>query len=297
MTNPHNLLPGDRIVAVNNPDEFGTVATPEETRNPEAARNYLSLRRDRGGCVDFWSADSWKPAPITVGSWVRIIGPTDEIVKKYEGYIGEVVETGTFTSTVAWPNNNGDLCRYWTPENLRAVIAPEPVILWLQQYGRGIRTVVYDADKALQIADNARLDAIGQRDELQAQITKLADFITANIPGEPSQSAGAVDVAIRIMTEQRHAIYQAGRRIAKWVNDTPTGYSTDESRAWLAANAPELLPPVFKRGDLVWTGFVFGNARIITNDPMRYATVECMNDHGQTVVVPVASLRQAAETK
>lgn len=36
---------------------------------------------------------------------------------------------------------------------------------------------------------------------LQQQIDRLARFIMAKIPGEPSRSEGAVDCAIRIMTE------------------------------------------------------------------------------------------------
>ena len=37
------------------------------------------------------------------------------------------------------------------------------------------------------------------------QIGKLARFITEEIPGEPSQSEGAVDCAIRVMRDQQAA--------------------------------------------------------------------------------------------
>ena len=36
-------------------------------------------------------------------------------------------------------------------------------------------------------------------DVLESQIGRLADFILAEVPGEPSQSEGAVDTAIRII--------------------------------------------------------------------------------------------------
>ena len=36
--------------------------------------------------------------------------------------------------------------------------------------------------------------------DAEAQIVKLATFIMANVPGEPSESQGAVDTAIRVMT-------------------------------------------------------------------------------------------------
>jgi len=38
---------------------------------------------------------------------------------------------------------------------------------------------------------------------LDAQIKKLADFIMAEVPGEPSQSEGAIDTAIRIIRTQQ----------------------------------------------------------------------------------------------
>jgi hypothetical protein len=38
---------------------------------------------------------------------------------------------------------------------------------------------------------------------LSEQISKLADYIMENVPGEPSQSEGAVDTAIRIMQTSR----------------------------------------------------------------------------------------------
>jgi hypothetical protein len=35
------------------------------------------------------------------------------------------------------------------------------------------------------------------------QIKRLADFIADNVPGEPSQSQGAVDTAIRLLSQPR----------------------------------------------------------------------------------------------
>ncbi len=43
----------------------------------------------------------------------------------------------------------------------------------------------------------------------QQQIDKLANFIMAEIPGEPSASEGAVDTAIRWMRDQVSAVDRA----------------------------------------------------------------------------------------
>lgn len=48
--------------------------------------------------------------------------------------------------------------------------------------------------------------AIEQHEAIEAQIDRLASFIMHCIEGEPSQSQGAVDTAIRIMTEQATTI-------------------------------------------------------------------------------------------
>jgi hypothetical protein len=39
-----------------------------------------------------------------------------------------------------------------------------------------------------------------ERDALQEQVDKLANYIMAYIPGEPSQSEGAIDCAIRLLS-------------------------------------------------------------------------------------------------
>ena len=38
------------------------------------------------------------------------------------------------------------------------------------------------------------------------QVNKLGDYIMENIPGEPNQSEGAVDVAIRLLEKYRIAL-------------------------------------------------------------------------------------------
>lgn len=38
---------------------------------------------------------------------------------------------------------------------------------------------------------------------LESQVNRLAEFIMAEVPGEPSQSEGAIDTAIRIITSLR----------------------------------------------------------------------------------------------
>jgi hypothetical protein len=37
-------------------------------------------------------------------------------------------------------------------------------------------------------------------ESLEDQVKRLADFIVENVPGEPSRSEGAVDTAIRLLS-------------------------------------------------------------------------------------------------
>jgi len=53
------------------------------------------------------------------------------------------------------------------------------------------------------------------------QIDVLADFIVEEIPGEPSQSEGAGDCAIRLLCKYRKAIEDAMNSIAIPVGDNP----------------------------------------------------------------------------
>jgi hypothetical protein len=53
------------------------------------------------------------------------------------------------------------------------------------------------------------------KESLKSQIKRLADFIIAEIPGEPSQSQGAVDTAIRIMRTQHHFIENMDKKVSK----------------------------------------------------------------------------------
>lgn len=50
------------------------------------------------------------------------------------------------------------------------------------------------------------------------QIKRLAEFIAENVPGEPSESEGAVDTAIRLL-----ARYTAQPGQIRTVNDLPPG--------------------------------------------------------------------------
>jgi hypothetical protein len=42
-----------------------------------------------------------------------------------------------------------------------------------------------------------------EAEPLESQVERLARFIMENIPGEPSQSEGAIDTAIRLLSEER----------------------------------------------------------------------------------------------
>ena len=73
--------------------------------------------------------------------------------------------------------------------------------------------VAGDDSYALVVAETARanaeaerdryhelwVQACAERDQLDVQIDRLANFIMQHVPGEPSQSQGAVDTAIRLL--------------------------------------------------------------------------------------------------
>ena len=67
--------------------------------------------------------------------------------------------------------------------------------------------------KALLAHDATLRATITQRDE---QIEKLAAFIIAQVPGEPSKSEGAVDTAIRIITQQAQELERVKEERDAW---------------------------------------------------------------------------------
>lgn len=75
-----------------------------------------------------------------------------------------------------------------------------------------------DPSEALSIAPVSAVPAPAEsptRDNpADSQIKKLAEFIMEKVPGEPSQSAGAVDTAIRIIEEQQAAIVTMAQQSA-----------------------------------------------------------------------------------
>jgi hypothetical protein len=81
-----------------------------------------------------------------------------------------------------------------------------------------------------------------ETEQVDAQIKALADWIMSNVPGEPSQSEGAVDTAIRVMAKvtelktellETHADLEASRareQIAQGQRDAVLAYITDLKR-------------------------------------------------------------------
>ena len=71
----------------------------------------------------------------------------------------------------------------------------------------------HDAERIAEERYNDNLQAIYRMAQLgqilEVQIEELAQWIIANIPGEPSVSEGAVECAIRIMGLQKTTINQA----------------------------------------------------------------------------------------
>ncbi len=80
---------------------------------------------------------------------------------------------------------------------------PRKVAMWA--YVR-VATADYGGNPTMQTVDEP-LDRWEGRPRAQygeplgTQVARLADYIMFNVPGEPSESAGAVDTAIRILSQ------------------------------------------------------------------------------------------------
>lgn len=239
MTTTHNFIPGDRFTSIGiaTKDTGGVIG--------EALTGGKTMLHWDSGNAREWSAESiaqWiRPAPITVGSWVRVDAP---------GWKGKTRIIGRDDLFLHFYGADGAK-RFIREEFARAIAAPAPA-----------QSAPFVFEGGVMRVNNERI----------AELENLLKDASATLE------------------TQQMAIDQAARRLAKWVKDAPPGYGTDESRAWLAQYAPDALPPTFKRGDLVWTGRVYGNARIITQDAETKVTVECMTNDGKIFIVPFGKL-------
>lgn len=68
-------------------------------------------------------------------------------------------------------------------------------------------------------------------EELERQIDRLANFIMHKIEGEPSESQGAVDTAIRIMEKQAREADELRTLLASIAN-APDAACAREETAW-----------------------------------------------------------------
>jgi hypothetical protein len=75
---------------------------------------------------------------------------------------------------------------------------------------------------AVQAVAEHPVEVYAERGELHAEVERLASFIMDEIPGEPSQSEGAVDCAIRLLRDQAAAVQRVRDRHQK--RTTATGF-------------------------------------------------------------------------
>jgi hypothetical protein len=62
-----------------------------------------------------------------------------------------------------------------------------------------------------------------------AEIDRLAEFIIANVPSEPSRSEGAVDTAMRVITEALATIQQVRELADKWEREAGPGSRAEQA--------------------------------------------------------------------
>jgi hypothetical protein len=81
--------------------------------------------------------------------------------------------------------------------------------------------------------------AVAKLVEDSDQIDRLAKYIMAEVPGEPSQSEGAVDTAIRVMRDMQARLAAAEEK-ARGCDDCPELIVRDNARAMVCALKGEL---------------------------------------------------------
>ena len=59
-----------------------------------------------------------------------------------------------------------------------------------------------------------------KQENLKSQVTRLANFIMAEVPGEPSQNQGAIDTAIRVLRRLREERSDLARKARFFLADT-----------------------------------------------------------------------------
>ena len=80
-----------------------------------------------------------------------------------------------------------------------------------RRVARAAELAEYEIDRLTREREDANEESL----QLQAQIEQLGAFIMATIPGEPSQSQGAVDTAIRIIGNEHQQRVQAEQMLSE----------------------------------------------------------------------------------
>jgi len=216
-----DMLPGDRVIYKRTSPSFiakleGVIGTITEPKEAIYGFRHPTVMWDDDSEHAVYLLENVHPAPVKIGDTIRVFAP---------GWSG-VTECLDIVPSLL----DGKPCAVFaSPDGARRQVN-------IAQYARAIAKPV------------ETVEAPTEPD----QIERLAEFIAHNIPGEPSQSEGAVDCAIRIMTSQREGIDAMARAIRG------DGYSSlGAAKDWANKYAP--LPPAdhpFKVGDRVVNGFV-----------------------------------------
>lgn len=126
----------------------------------------------------------------------------------------------------------------------RTVIDGQPTVL----------AVMLPIDAGFRPGDRVVVMAAEEADlgvALQLQIAALANFIMDNVPGEPSQSEGAVECAIRLLgrlaTEREAGRVEAAEAIAAWLRKAAGEH--DDAGSHCAEKHPEVSTRQYARSD------------------------------------------------
>jgi hypothetical protein len=77
----------------------------------------------------------------------------------------------------------------------------------------------YEKDSSTSKDENGCLPAVDNTESLESQVDRLARYIVENVPGEPSESEGAIDCVIRIIARQADQVSRLTEAIQSEAND------------------------------------------------------------------------------
>lgn len=174
-----------------------------------------------GGSLDFAELGTLVRHVVEIAEEFAVPGP-----KKRElalGLLDRLVDRFFSAATPTLERWIEDLDVPFLPESIERVTIDPVLLAWAPEL---VRPLLKSAMPALvDLVVDATKGAVkvneGDVSSLAEQVDTLANYIMADVPGEPSQSQGAVDTAIRVMQEMATERTNLGREAGGLLFDIP----------------------------------------------------------------------------